>query len=164
MKVVLIVDDNDIDLTILASMFDRQEDTVVCMNNAIDITEIASSLKPDIILLDLIMPEKGGDVAYSELKQNKDTRKIPIIFITADSTEFDFDSIGLQKGLDMVISKPIVREQLHQAIKTRFSNERISHALDSASLAVNKLKICQCADNCSDELIQSELMKLHPDP
>jgi putative two-component system response regulator len=159
MKVILIVDDNDIQLTILASMFDSKEDTVVCMDNASEIVNIASALNPDLILLDLIMPKKGGDVAYSELKQDSSTKDIPIIFITADTGSFDFDTIGIRNGLDMVIPKPIVREDLHQAIQKRLTNQKISDTLNTAFTALNKLKICQCADNCSDELKESETNK-----
>jgi len=149
MKVILIVDDKNE----LTSMFDRQEDKIVCIDNTCNIVDLATDLKPDLILLDLSSTEKSEIVTYGELKDSDITKNIPVIIITASTNHFD----SMKIGLDMVIEKPFIREYLHEVIRTRFSNEQISRALDTASLAISKLKICQCEGLCSDDLIQSKL-------
>lgn len=67
--------------------------------------EMAIDFKPDLILLDLMLPEIDGlEVCYN-LKNNVDTKTIPVIMLTARSTEADI-IIGTEMGADDYITKP----------------------------------------------------------
>ncbi len=61
--------------------------------------------KPDLLLLDIMLPEESGLVILQKLKQNASTRSLPVIMLTAKNTEYDRVE-GLNSGADDYISKP----------------------------------------------------------
>ena len=67
--------------------------------------------KPDLIILDVMLPEKGGLEVLKELKSSSETSKIPVIMATAKGTEMDKVS-GLDNGADDYLVKPFNREEL----------------------------------------------------
>lgn len=68
--------------------------------------KIAPKFKPDLILLDVTMPEMDGVDALKKLKENPDTSSIPVIFLTAKDRDFEIKSL-LSFGAIGVISKPM---------------------------------------------------------
>jgi len=72
----------------------------------------AKQFKPDLILLDLIMPDMGGGEVSCQLKIDGDTKNIPIVYLTAVMTEEEVEARGgIISGLQ-VIAKPVTTEQL----------------------------------------------------
>lgn len=91
----------------------------ICFNgfNAI---EMANELMPDLILLDIMMPDIDGYQVCSQIKANEKTSNIPIIFISA--LESQFDKIRAFKcGAVDYVSKPIQREELIARVKTHIA-------------------------------------------
>jgi two-component system alkaline phosphatase synthesis response regulator PhoP len=78
--------------------------------------EIALKTKPALVLLDLMLPEMSGLEICKTLKKNEKTRLIPIIMLTAKSTESD-KVIGLELGADDYITKPFSPRELAARIK-----------------------------------------------
>lgn len=101
---ILVVDDTPNNLHVLVNTF-KNEYKVIVATNGKDALRMASDTLPDIILLDIMMPEMDGYEVITRLKDNEDTNKIPVIFITALS-EAEDEKKGLQMGVVDYISKP----------------------------------------------------------
>jgi DNA-binding NarL/FixJ family response regulator len=102
--IILIVDDDKRNLITL-SMCLRSDYKLMTALNAHEAIEIINETIPDLLLLDIMMPDVSGYTLCTKLKNDRRTKDIPIIFITAkDSTE---DLIkGLELGADDYIMKP----------------------------------------------------------
>src|SRR5690625_5809293 len=73
-------------------------------------------MKPDLVLLDIMMPQMGGIEVCQRMRSDADLRHIPIIFLTARSDE-KTEVEGLDKGADDYITKPISTRKLISRIK-----------------------------------------------
>ncbi len=115
---ILVVDDEApltrmIKLTLEAS--GRYE--VVTENFAADAVTTARTCSPDLILLDVMMPDKDGGEIASELQTHRETAHIPVVFLTAAVQEREVqDRGGLIGGLPF-IAKPVSKDQLIAAIE-----------------------------------------------
>jgi putative two-component system response regulator len=104
MKTVFIVDDAD---TNLAKAKQALEDAyrVLTMPSATKMFVLLEKIIPDLILLDIEMPEMNGFAALEKLMQNKKTAKIPVVFLTAQ-TDAAVESRGFEMGAVDFITKP----------------------------------------------------------
>ena len=78
--------------------------------------DTAVSEKPDVILLDIMMPGRDGFEVLESLKGNPDTKLIPIILLTARRTPRD-EQRGMQLGAADYITKPCTREELQHRVR-----------------------------------------------
>lgn len=116
---LLIVDDEKQNRLLLTELF-QSEYKIIQAKNGQQALERARSHLPDLILLDVLMPEMDGMAVIRELKRDDDTRHIPVIFITALDTTAD-EEWGLNLGAVDYIVKPFhpsiarvrVRNHLH---------------------------------------------------
>ena len=83
MRKVLVVDDNTNNLTLEKDLLEIDGFEVFISENATDGIAIALKEKPDVIILDVRLPDMRGTEAASILRQNKQTSDIPIVFVTA---------------------------------------------------------------------------------
>lgn len=105
-QTILIVDDERINLKALAELL-RDEYTVLVATSGKQALERASAdMEPDLIILDVMMPGLDGYEVTRELKRNRKTANIPIIFLTALDSTTD-EEIGLELGAYDYITKPI---------------------------------------------------------
>jgi diguanylate cyclase (GGDEF)-like protein len=104
--IILVVDDAPINVKVLAKALDQDYLVKVAISGAEALMVAQSEPHPDLILLDVMMPEMDGFEVLRCLKANPDTQKIPVIFITAKATEAD-EEAGLQLGAVDYITKPI---------------------------------------------------------
>jgi len=104
MNSILIVDDEVLNLKMLRSVL-HEEYTVYTAKDGLSAIEIATSNKPDLILLDILMPEMDGYEVLAILKSNVTTRHIPIIFITGLDSKAEEEK-GLSMDAADYISKP----------------------------------------------------------
>lgn len=103
MKKILIVDDNDSIRRVLRQQLDGKEGLSVCGEavDGVDAIGKAKSLKPDLILLDLLMPRLNGAEAASVLKQRMP--ETPIILLTLHGESFQ--NLAAAVGVDLVVAK-----------------------------------------------------------
>jgi len=80
--------------------------------------ELARELKPDVILLDWMLPEMDGLEVLSELKADRETENIPVFMLTAKAMKQDLVK-ALQQGADDYIAKPFNPAELGQAIRDK---------------------------------------------
>ena len=102
---LLVVDDMIENIEILNNVLSDHY-RVLFATNGSDALAVAREQLPDLILLDVLMPEMDGREVCVRLKQNPDTREIPVIFVTAKDQEED-EEIGLQLGAVDYLTKPV---------------------------------------------------------
>ncbi|QDQ25139.1 two-component system response regulator [Chitinimonas arctica] len=132
-QTVLIVDDTPDNIQLLSALLRDQYKTKVATSGYKAI-EIAQSSQPDLILMDVMMPELDGYDTTRQLKQNPATADIPVIFLTAKSQVED-EELGLGIGAVDYIIKPIsppivlARVRTHLALKSarQFLSDQNQH-------------------------------------
>ena len=115
-RLVVLVDDNSVNLHFGKRLLGRKF-TVVTMPSAKSLFTLLEKKAPDLILLDIEMPEMNGFQALEILKAKPETRDIPAIFLTSRDGETD-RSKGLALGAADYIVKPYAPSLLFEKIKT----------------------------------------------
>jgi diguanylate cyclase (GGDEF)-like protein/PAS domain S-box-containing protein len=125
---VLIVDDEPINIHLLAGILGSEYEIKVANSGKLALTVATQKPYPDLILLDVMMPEMDGFEVCELLKANPATRHIPIIFITAAFTRLS-EVKGLKLGAVDYITKPIdkdiTRLRVRNHILLKLSEERL---------------------------------------
>jgi DNA-binding response OmpR family regulator len=116
-KKILIIDDEDDLLRITKTRLKASGYEVLTLDSGEHAVEVAKREKPDLILLDIMMPEKDGCAVRRELKADRETREIPIIFLTCLYTKEDEKSKGHAIEGNFFIAKPIDQNELLTVIK-----------------------------------------------
>jgi twitching motility two-component system response regulator PilH len=114
---ILIVDDSPTERHVLNDMLTKSGYEVVASDNGEDAILKAKSLKPDLILMDVVMPGLNGFQATRAISRDPDTRAIPIILCTSKSQETD-KIWGMRQGARDYIVKPVNRDELLEKIAT----------------------------------------------
>jgi len=120
MTKILAIDDRPDNLTTLSAILKNSipDCTIITARSGIEGIEKAAAELPDTILLDIKMPEMDGYEVCAKLKENKITRHIPVIMITAIKTESSDVSQGLNMGADAFLAKPINESILIAQVNT----------------------------------------------
>jgi putative two-component system response regulator len=115
LSTIFIVDDSD---TNLATAEGALEDlyNVMTMPSAAKMFTLLEKITPNLILLDIEMPEMDGFAALSKLKSNEDWAKVPVIFLTG-TVDASIEKRGIGMGAAAVISKPFSIPVLLEKIK-----------------------------------------------
>lgn len=108
---ILIVDDNSTNLGVFYEYLNAHGFKILLAQSGKDALEIAKKRKPDLILLDIVMPEMDGYETCSLLKSDKTVEDIPIIFVTALS-DLNDKVKGFRSGGVDYLTKPVQREEL----------------------------------------------------
>lgn len=104
-KTVLVVEDNELNLKLLNDLLEYQGYTVIATRLGEPALELARQHKPDLILMDIQLPDISGMEATKRLKSDEQTRATPIIAVTAFAMSGDEARI-LASGCDAYIPKP----------------------------------------------------------
>ncbi|MEO8601829.1 MAG: response regulator [bacterium] len=108
---ILIVDDNVDSILILRSILEANDFTVAAAGSGPDALEELKRDVPDIVLLDIMMPEMSGFEVLQRIKTTHATSKVPVIMVTAKMQDEDVMT-GYQYGADYYITKPCTGKQL----------------------------------------------------
>jgi len=103
--IILIVEDNELNLRLLKDVLDYHGYTTVVTELGTAALDLARQYHPDLILLDIQLPDISGEEAARQLKADPQTRAIPIIAVTAFAMSGDREKI-LDSGCDDYIAKP----------------------------------------------------------
>jgi DNA-binding response OmpR family regulator len=115
---ILIVDDQPINIKLLQRKLERQSMDISVAYNGRECLEIAAKVKPDLILLDVMMPEMDGIETCRQLKADPELETVPIIFITAKSSK-EGKLEGLGAGAVDYITKPIDLDEMLARVHTQ---------------------------------------------
>jgi diguanylate cyclase (GGDEF)-like protein len=147
---LLLVDDQHINIRELYEIF-RQEHEVFIATSGMQALELCLSNPPDLILLDIIMPGMNGLEVCRQLKAEKRTQDIPVIFVTAQDNPED-ETRGLDAGAVDFISKPFnhavvrARTQTHLTLKAQSDLLRSMAFIDGLTGVANRRRFNECLD------------------
>lgn len=115
-KNVLVVDDSPTELHVMREMLVKNGFSVTTVSSGEEAIEILKKQKPDLVLMDVVMPGMSGFEATRAISKNPETAQIPIIICTTKGQETD-KAWGLRQGAKDYIVKPIVEKVLVDKIK-----------------------------------------------
>ncbi len=108
---LLFVDDNPESVAVLINKLEKLDFSISVAEDGQEAIELAQSLHPDIIMMDVFMPGMDGYETCRQLKLNENTSDIPVIFITAHS-----DQASMMRGFEVggvdYVTKPLQYEEL----------------------------------------------------
>ncbi len=139
MPKILIIDDNEDYLSILKDVLNvhKPEYTVLLAQSGEEGIKLAQTEKPDVILLDIIMPGMDGYQICSHLKKDDGLKQVPIVFLTGQKTSTEDRIKGLESGGDAYLSKPVNSGELIAQIEVML---RIKKAEDQLRLDKESLE------------------------
>lgn len=114
---VLIVDDDPVTIQLLKLMIERNGYTVTAVRSGTAALEILPDLRPQIILVDDMMPRMTGGEFCRIVKDTPDLREIPVIIMSA-GVRVESSSYIEQIGADLALSKPLVSREVVEAIQS----------------------------------------------
>ncbi len=115
MAQILIVDDSPTEAHILKGMLEKNGFEIETAENGTEGIERAKELKPDLILMDVVMPGLNGFQATRQLTKNSETADIPVIIVTTKDQETD-RVWGLRQGAKDFLIKPVSEKTLMEKI------------------------------------------------
>ena len=116
MKKILIVDDEPNIVMSLEYIFKKENFEVFIARDGSEAIEIAEDNLPDIVLLDIMMPNVDGYQVLKHLKNSPKLKGIKVLFLSAKNKVSDIE-LGLQLGADKYISKPFSTKKLVKEVK-----------------------------------------------
>jgi len=126
-KKIIVVDDNIENLTAIKNTLKEKYEVFPCPS-AVNMFDLLEHIKPDLILLDVEMPDINGYEAANKLKNNEIFKDIPIVFLTS-MNDAESEIAGLNLGAVDYIHKPFAAPLLLRRIKTHLS--LIDHQLEA---------------------------------
>ncbi len=115
MKKILIVDDEPNIVMSLEYLLRRKSFDVFIARNGTEALESLGKSKPDLVLLDIMMPDVDGYEICEYIKSTPDLKHIKVIFLSAKSKKSDIEK-GLELGADLYMVKPFSNKELVQNI------------------------------------------------
>jgi len=128
LPVILVVDDNQQNLELIQAYLEDLDCETQAAHDGVEALEAVAESKPDLVLLDVMMPKMSGFEVCRRLKNNAETENIPIIMVTA-LNEFGDIERGIDSGADDFVSKPVNRLELLTRVKTMLKLKHLSDTL-----------------------------------
>ncbi|NJP09539.1 MAG: response regulator [Leptolyngbyaceae cyanobacterium RU_5_1] len=116
MSTALVVDDSLTDIQVLMGCLQQGGINVVIAHSGEEAIATITRQKPDVIVLDVVLPGCSGFEVCRELKAKADTSDIPVVICSTKGSQMD-KFWGMKQGADAYISKPIDQEELVRTIK-----------------------------------------------
>ena len=114
---VLVVDDSPTDLTNIKNIISDAGYIVFTASNGQEAVHKAKVEKPDLIFLDIVMPDHDGFSTCRELNQDRDTKDIPVVFVTSKNQKADRVWAQMQ-GAKGYITKPYTANEIVDQLKS----------------------------------------------
>jgi len=154
---ILIVDDEKINVTLFSAQLNSADYVTLSANSGQEALQLAREKHPDLILLDVMMPDMDGFEVASQLKNNDATKNIPIIMVTALD---DHESMlkGLECGAEEFLGKPVLTVELLLRVRNLLKLKKYQDLLASQSnqleeqVAEGHLRL----NETQEKLVQSE--------
>ncbi|HUJ76030.1 MAG TPA: diguanylate cyclase [bacterium] len=128
MSKILIVDDSPDNVAMCALILAKDEHTILTASNGHDALRIAKEERPDVVLLDILMPDLDGFEVCKQLKADPATADISVLLLTAYHRDAESLAHGLSLGADDYITKPFNSAELRARVKVM---ARLKHHLDA---------------------------------
>uniref|UniRef100_B8HNR4 Response regulator receiver protein n=1 Tax=Cyanothece sp. (strain PCC 7425 / ATCC 29141) TaxID=395961 RepID=B8HNR4_CYAP4 len=116
MNTILVVDDLMTDAQIASGCLKEAGYSVIIAGSEQEAMKHISQRQPDLIVLDVVLPDRSGFEVCRDLKENLVTQKIPIILCSSKGSKMDI-YWGMQQGADAYLPKPVVPSQLIETVQ-----------------------------------------------
>lgn len=116
-KTILIVEDNELNMKLFSDVLEAKGYATVKTGNGMDAMELARTHMPDLILMDIQLPEVSGLDVTRWLKEDDELRHIPVVAVTAFAMKGDEERIR-SGGCEAYISKPISVSHFIETVRT----------------------------------------------
>ncbi len=123
-RVLLVEDDPDIQLVASLALSDVGGLTVEVCGSGREALSLAPHFRPDLVLLDVMMPDMDGFAALRALRANPDTREIPVVFMTARARQHELTRYQ-ELGALGVITKPFEPATLAEALRGLWERDAV---------------------------------------
>ncbi|HPM01402.1 MAG TPA: hybrid sensor histidine kinase/response regulator, partial [Candidatus Cloacimonadota bacterium] len=135
---ILLVDDIPANLQVLGHLLrDEEKYSLAIATNGSNAISLAKKHKPDLILLDIMMPDINGYDVCRQLKSDNDTKEIPVIFLTA-KTQSDDIVKGFEVGAVDYLTKPFNKYELFARVKTHLKLKKSIEELNQSTKELEK--------------------------
>ncbi len=116
MPKILVVDDSPTEIFQFKEMLEKLGHEVITAENGRDGVTMAISEQPDVVLMDIVMPDMNGFQATRQIARAEETKHIPVIIVSSKNQETD-KVWGRRQGAKGYITKPVVQADLLSAMK-----------------------------------------------
>ena len=113
--VILVVDDITTNIILMQRMLIRRNYCVLVAQSGTEALKIAEEKKPDLILLDIMMPVMDGYEVLARLRSNEATRDIKVVMVSALGGKLDIKN-AMEIGADAYLTKPLVVQKLYDVL------------------------------------------------
>lgn len=137
---ILVVDDTRDNALLMRELLETRGFDVHVALSAAEAEHQVAVQPPDLILLDVVMPDKSGYEFCRELKENRETRLIPVVMITG-LTDRENKIRGIEAGADEFLNKPIFAEELFARVKSLLRLKEFTDELDNAEAVLCTLAL-----------------------
>lgn len=148
-KSILIVDDQEVGRSLLESILYKENFNLLFASDGEEAFNQTKTHKPDLILLDVMMPKSDGYETCSRIRADHEIRETPIILVTA-LDDRDSRIRGFEAGANDYISKPIDRSELLARSKNLINLHEYKHLLDQKSHGIQTVPVTETETISSD--------------
>jgi two-component system alkaline phosphatase synthesis response regulator PhoP len=135
-KILLVDDEKDIVEFLKYNLELEDFDVITAFNGSQAIDSL--KLNPDMVILDIMMPKMNGFEVCKAIRESKEYKNLPVIFLTAKSSEVD-EVLGLELGANDFIQKPISPKKLIARVKSNFRKVTVNITPESEQAPVIKI-------------------------
>jgi two-component system alkaline phosphatase synthesis response regulator PhoP len=136
---ILVVDDNEQNLELLQAYLEDLECRSIPARDGIEALEIIKESKPDLVLLDVMMPKMSGFEVCRRIKNNPQTADLPVIMVTALNELGDIER-AIESGTDDFLSKPVNKLELITRVKTMLKLKLLTDQLESTLAYLSEIE------------------------
>ncbi|MFP4547326.1 MAG: response regulator [Fidelibacterota bacterium] len=151
---ILIVEDSPTNIQVLGRVLKNEGYELAIATDGREGLQVARNIRPDLILLDIMMPVMDGIESCEQLKKEEQTRDIPVIFLTARGNMDDIIA-GFKIGAVDYITKPFNSHELLARVKTHITLQqtikKLRQALDEVKTLKGLLPICAKCKKVRDD-------------
>ena len=113
---IVIVDDSSADLKLMESILRSGNHQVSALSDPLTAEAVIAREKPDLVLLDVVMPLRNGYEVLRDLKRNSATSELPVILVSSKSNDTDV-RWGMRQGARDYVIKPYTAEQVLASVQ-----------------------------------------------
>lgn len=152
LPIILVVDDNQQNLELIRAYLDDFDCDTVAACDGVEALDIVAETKPDLVLLDVMMPKMSGFEVCRRLKNDPSTENIPVIMVTA-LNEFGDIERGIDSGADDFVSKPVNRLELLTRVRTMVKLKHLSDTLERTVAYLSEIEKHAHTTSSSEKLL-----------
>lgn len=139
---ILIVDDNEQNVELMQAYLEELDCEMLVAYNGKEALASVAEHRPDLILLDIMMPQMSGFEVCKRLKADEKNKDIPIIMVTA-LNEFGDIERGIDSGTDDFVSKPVNKLELLARVRTMLKLKHLSDRLERTLAYLSEIEQTQ---------------------